>query len=133
MEFLKRALQTLERSEDGQAAWLTLSYDLLSETTAYPEETEGIIQYAQMIAGVELAVVFRETEPGEVRVSFRSRSRFDVSALAREFGGGGARTSRGLSIASPSGAGAPGRPGSCGGDSTPVASFWGNRFRERCG
>ena len=89
VEFLKRALQTLERSEDGQAAWLTLSYDLLSETTAYPEETEGIIQYAQMIAGVELAVVFRETEPGEVRVSFRSRSRFDVSALAREFGGGG--------------------------------------------
>lgn len=89
MEFLRRALQTLERSEDGQAAWLTLSHDLLTETTAYPEETEGIIQYPKMIDGVELAIVFRETEPDVVRVSFRSRSRYDVSALAKEFGGGG--------------------------------------------
>ncbi|HLS90655.1 MAG TPA: DHHA1 domain-containing protein, partial [Limnochordia bacterium] len=37
----------------------------------------------------EVALFFKETGPGEVRVGFRSKRRVDVSQLAQEFGGGG--------------------------------------------
>lgn len=89
MTFLRGALQTLARSSDGLAAWITLSNDLINTTGIRHEEAEGIIQYPRMIKKVELAMVFRETDSGHVRVSFRSKGRFDVSALAMEFGGGG--------------------------------------------
>jgi phosphoesterase RecJ-like protein len=89
MRFLQRALQALERSEDGRVAWISLSHDLLTSECMRPEETEGLVQYPRMIEGVELAIIFRETSPQEVRVSFRSKNRLDVSALAAQLGGGG--------------------------------------------
>jgi phosphoesterase RecJ-like protein len=41
-----------------------------------------------MIPGVEASVLLRE-EPGRIAVNLRSKGRIDVSAVARNFGGGG--------------------------------------------
>ena len=52
-------------------------------------DLEGLIEYARSIEGTELAILFRETNEGGTKISFRSNGEIDVNALAREFGGGG--------------------------------------------
>jgi len=89
VRLLGRALETLRRSPDGNVAWIRVTRRMLLEEGARENEVEGFIQYPRMIDGVEVAIMFRELEGGRVRVSFRSRARVDVSALAQEFGGGG--------------------------------------------
>ena len=45
-----------------------------------------------------LAVVFfKETGPGEWRVSMRSKGDIDINAIAKEFGGGGHKNASGCS------------------------------------
>jgi len=63
---------------------------MLQSSGAAPEETEGIIGYPRSIAGVEVALLFREdTEGRGFHVSMRSRSKVDVSQVAVSLGGGG--------------------------------------------
>jgi phosphoesterase RecJ-like protein len=47
---------------------------------------------------VEVAVSFREEEGGMYRVSFRSKGRVDVAAVATGFGGGGHRNAAGCTV-----------------------------------
>ena len=42
-----------------------------------------------------ISVCFKETEPGQVRLSFRSKGAVDVAALAARWGGGGHRNAGG--------------------------------------
>ncbi|MDO8738623.1 bifunctional oligoribonuclease/PAP phosphatase NrnA, partial [Candidatus Deferrimicrobium sp.] len=44
------------------------------------------------------AVSYREEEGGVIRVSFRSKGRVDVSAVAARFGGGGHRNAAGCTV-----------------------------------
>ncbi|HEX6972413.1 MAG TPA: bifunctional oligoribonuclease/PAP phosphatase NrnA, partial [Limnochordia bacterium] len=89
VKLLSQALQTLERGEDGRMAWISVTQAMLTAAGANPDDAKGIIQYARMIEGVELALSFREVGPRETRVSLRSKESVDVSALAAQFGGGG--------------------------------------------
>ena len=61
------------------------------ETGTGPEMLDGFINFARGITGVEVAVQLREIGGGEYRVSFRSRGRADVAAVAAQLGGGGHR------------------------------------------
>ena len=42
-----------------------------------------------------ISVCFKETEPGRIRLSFRSKGAVDVAALAARWGGGGHRNAAG--------------------------------------
>lgn len=89
VRLLGAVLATLQVSRDGQVVWLTLTRRTLADTGATDDDTEGLVNYARSVRGVEVGVLFREVEGGEVRVNFRSKSRVDVSAIASQFGGGG--------------------------------------------
>ena len=96
---LGEALQTLTLSEDGKIAWLWVTKEMLKKTKASLEGTEGIINFARSIDGVEVAVLFRETGTEDrVKVSFRSKGRIDVNKLAAFFNGGGHATASGCSV-----------------------------------
>lgn len=101
LQLLQRVLATLDRSADGKVAWITVTADMLAQEGVRKDETEGLVQYPRMVSGVEIALVFREIGPQEVRVGFRSRERVDVSRLAREFGGGGHAKAAGCTIRLP--------------------------------
>ncbi|MCL4424838.1 MAG: bifunctional oligoribonuclease/PAP phosphatase NrnA, partial [Firmicutes bacterium] len=98
---LGRALETLELTPDGKVAWLVISRAALEETGASDEETEGIINYARAIRGVEVGLLFRETGDGKVRVSLRSRHQVDVSRVASHFDGGGHPRAAGCTLSLP--------------------------------
>ena len=96
---LGESLQTMKLTDDGKIAWLWVTKEMLKKTKASLEGTEGIINFARSIGGVEIAILFREigTE-GRVKVSFRSKGEVDVNKLAAEFGGGGHPTASGCTV-----------------------------------
>lgn len=94
---LARALQSIEFSPDGKIAWMTLPYADVESIGALHLHPEGIINYTRMIKGVEVGILFREVNPGIVKIGFRSKGRVDVAALASEIGGGGHKKAAGAS------------------------------------
>ena len=96
---LGESLQTMKLTEDGKIAWLWVTKEMLKKTKASLEGTEGIINFARSIGGVEIAVLFRETGTEDrVKASFRSKGKVDVNKLAGLFGGGGHPTASGCTV-----------------------------------
>jgi len=95
---LKEALATLSFTEDRKVAWVSVSRELLSSVGAADEDTEGLVNIPRNIEGVEVGILFKEKEPGEVKVSLRSAGRVDVAALAKSLGGGGHVRAAGLTV-----------------------------------
>jgi phosphoesterase RecJ-like protein len=98
LHLLQTVLATFTTSPDGKVAWIFITSAALDHAGVRKDETEGLVQYPRMIAGVEVALVFREISSAEVRVGFRSREYVDVSSIAREFGGGGHAKAAGCTI-----------------------------------
>lgn len=88
LKLLSRVLQTLTLSNGGRVASMIVSARSLNDTGASVEETEGFVNWGLSIEGVEVAMIFTETEKG-TKVSFRSKGATHVHAWARSLGGGG--------------------------------------------
>jgi phosphoesterase RecJ-like protein len=100
IEILPKVLETLEVIDcgsGGQIAMLTLNQKILAD---FKDDTEGFINYPRNIEGVEIAIMFKETDDHSVRVSLRSKS-IDVSQLALAFGGGGHARAAGCTVTEP--------------------------------
>ena len=98
LKLLAEVLGSLEFHAEGRIATLRLTRAMLARTGAQMDETEGFVNYATSVDGVHAAALLREVEGGGTRVSLRSSDRFDVSAVARTFGGGGHRNASGMSV-----------------------------------
>ena len=98
LRLLGRVLDSLDVSADGRVACITTMREDLREFASGKDALEGFINYPRSIVGVEVAVSFREEEGEIFRVSFRSKGRVDVSAVAARFGGGGHRNAAGCTI-----------------------------------
>ena len=98
LRLLGRVLTSLEVSSDGRVACITTMREDLREFASGKDALEGFINYPRSIVGVEVAVSFREEAGGVFRVSFRSKGRVDVSAVAARFGGGGHRNAAGCTV-----------------------------------
>jgi len=97
VQLLALVLQTLTVSDDGRAACLMVTQQMLDDTGATPDMIDGFINYARGIRGVEVAILLRPGPRG-VRVSMRSRGRVDVSQLAERFDGGGHHNAAGCTM-----------------------------------
>ncbi|QHT60740.1 bifunctional oligoribonuclease/PAP phosphatase NrnA [Paenibacillus lycopersici] len=86
---LQRGLSRLTFSDDNQIAWLYVAFADMAETGAIGEDLEGLVNYALNVEGVQVGILFKETENGDVKVSMRSAGKADVAAIAQSFGGGG--------------------------------------------
>ena len=53
------------------------------------DDTEGLINFPLTVKEIEAVVFFKESGPGDWRISMRSKGDVNVNAIAREFGGGG--------------------------------------------
>jgi len=98
---LGRVLSSLEIAGGGKIAAITTMRKDLDEFRLKKDSLEGFINYPRSIAGVEVAVAFREEGDGEFRVSLRSKGRVDVARIADGFGGGGHRNASGCSVRGP--------------------------------
>lgn len=128
MKLLAEVLATLSVAPGGKLATLTIT-NAMKQRCGAPlapggsSLTDGFINHARAIDGVEVAASFTEPEPAapsanghdaasanaaaigangggvpEWRVSFRSRGNVDVAAIAQRFGGGGHKNAAGCAI-----------------------------------
>ena len=88
ISLLGRVLSTLKFSEDGKIAWITVLEEMFKETGTTKEDTEDFINYPRSVDGVEVAILFRQSN-NDWKLSFRSNGRVDVALVSLEFGGGG--------------------------------------------
>lgn len=98
IQILRRSLQTLTLTHHSLVASLQVTYADLVETGATTEDASGLVNYSRNIEGVEVGLSFCEQEPGIIKVSFRARSRVDVSQIAKSFGGGGHAKAAGCTL-----------------------------------
>ncbi len=77
------------------AAYISLSRDVLKRFNHREGDTEGFVNYALAIQDIRLAALFVEKED-HVKISLRSVGDLDVNAMARQyFNGGGHRNAAG--------------------------------------
>ncbi len=91
-------LQTLVVEPDVGLAWVTVPPDALARHGATPDDLDGIVEFPRSIAGVRLALLFRQLANGRIKVSFRSLGNVDAAELAHAFAGGGHRKAAGASV-----------------------------------
>ena len=102
LRLLARALDNVRVRDEGRLIVSSLSRADFASAGADEPLAEGIIDYLRAIAGTEMVSLIREPPLDGMlpprKVSLRStNSGIDVSAIAREFGGGGHRQAAGFS------------------------------------
>jgi phosphoesterase RecJ-like protein len=95
------ALERLRVRSNGLVAFTEIYLADYAATGAVPGDTEDLINYPRSVEGVEVGLVFIEQPGGGTKISFRARSRVDVSKVAEKFGGGGHRLASGARVDRP--------------------------------
>lgn len=98
MQLLGLVLQSLWLSDDGKVAFLHATRDMLRACHCTGAMTDGFINYARSIHGVEVSAFLTQLEETHFRLSFRSRGNLDVSHIASSFGGGGHKNAAACTI-----------------------------------
>lgn len=102
LRLLALVLDTLEVTEDGRVASITIEPAMLAETGASPEDSMGLVNYPRALAGCAVAVQYMVLDATHVRVSMRtSEEPVDVESVAKVFGGGGHQHAAGCVVELP--------------------------------
>ena len=83
---------------DGKFALTVVPYSQFKEFGAGPDGVDDVVSAMRDIDGVELAIVLRELENGEIRGNVRSQEYFDCSKFAEGFNGGGHVRASGFTV-----------------------------------
>lgn len=98
MRLIGEAINTLSFHYKDKIASMTLKNDAFKSIGAKDEDADGIINFARDIGGVEVALLFKETDDGRVKIGFRSKDFINVNEIAQEFGGGGHKRAAGATV-----------------------------------
>lgn len=103
VRLLERALASLERFDGGTVTRLHITVADFEQTGAVENDSEGIVDHARAVEGTLVAMLVRDLtgeRTGKRKVSLRATDgSVDVSALARDLGGGGHRQAAGATTA----------------------------------
>lgn len=95
------SLNSLDFYFDNQVAIVKVTKDILDKTGTTMEDTEGIISFVRDIGPVEVAILMKEINGEETKISMRSKRFVDVAELSSSFNGGGHKKAAGCTINKP--------------------------------
>jgi phosphoesterase RecJ-like protein len=98
VRLLAEVLQTLVVEPEVGLAWVTVPSGAIERHEVGSDDLDGVVEHARSIAGIKMALLFREIAQGRIKVSLRSVGAIDVAAFAQPFGGGGHAKASGLSL-----------------------------------
>ena len=98
MQILGYLLTHMEFFEDNRICCLTLKQSTMKKYGIASAETEGLVNYALYVKGVIVGFILSELGQSRVHVGLRSQGQFNVSRLAKSFGGGGHKNASGCTI-----------------------------------
>jgi bifunctional oligoribonuclease and PAP phosphatase NrnA len=88
-------LEKLVVKDEYKTAYVSLTLDEQARFSAKKGDTEGLVNKALALQGVQMAVFFKEAD-GLIKISFRSSGTIPVNDIARNhFGGGGHKNASG--------------------------------------
>jgi phosphoesterase RecJ-like protein len=94
-------LSGMQLDPTGRIALLSVDQELAAACGGTYEDTEGLINLPLTVKDILAVAFFKETGPGQWRVSLRSKGDADVNVVAAEFGGGGHKNASGCSASGP--------------------------------
>jgi phosphoesterase RecJ-like protein len=86
--------------KDG-VIWSSVTRQMFRETGTTMNDTERLVEELRSVEGIEVALLFKELDRNEVKVSLRSKGKAMVNGVARLFGGGGHEKAAGCLIEGP--------------------------------
>lgn len=89
LQFLGHCLSRLQFDCGDRIAWMSIPFESLHKRGMTPEDVEGFADLPRNCRSVLLSIVFLEVEPGDIKISLRSKGDFNSNRLASQFGGGG--------------------------------------------
>jgi phosphoesterase RecJ-like protein len=98
LRLLGSILSRPEISDQGRICAMTLKQNLMTDLKIDPREVEGVVDYSLFLKGVEIGLLFTEKGASKTKVNLRSQNEYDVSKIARGFGGGGHRNAAGCTL-----------------------------------
>lgn len=94
-----RLLSRVKTTAGGRVAWAVMRREDLEHSGAGYEDTEGFIDFLKYLKEVKVAFFMSEMANGrEVKVSFRSKGKYDVNQIATYFKGGGHKKASGCTL-----------------------------------
>ena len=98
IELSAMALSTLEVDLEKRFASLCLTREMLKNSKALPEHSDGLVNYPRSIRGIEVAMLIKEIDEDLYKVGLRSKDKISVADIALSFGGGGHKNAAGCTI-----------------------------------
>ena len=99
LQLLQRFLASLRLECDARVCMGRLARGSFEETGTTAEDTEGMVDYARSIDGVDIGVLIEELPAGGVKASLRAKEpAYRVDQVALQFGGGGHACAAGLNL-----------------------------------
>ena len=97
VQLLSFALSKIRIIKDLNTCYISLSQKNLDKFDYEKGDTEGIVNYGLSIKNIKFAVIFMEnSKENVIRISLRSRGKFDVNKFSKNiFGGGGHKNAAG--------------------------------------
>ncbi|GAB5560538.1 MAG: bifunctional oligoribonuclease/PAP phosphatase NrnA [Synoicihabitans sp.] len=98
MQLLQHFLASFEMYAENRICLGTIADGVFAQTHTGPEDTEGLVDYARAIDGVEIGGLIEE-RPSGIKASLRSNDPlFRVDQVAAQFNGGGHACAAGLNM-----------------------------------
>lgn len=83
---------------DGRILWGVVTQEMRTRSGYEAEGNAGLVSFLSDVNEADIAVVFTERENGEIDVSIRANTGWDVSQVALSLGGGGHPQAAGCSL-----------------------------------
>lgn len=96
LKYWGKCFDLLEFDQENMFVWLATPFEIESKYKI--NDSNFSTMFANIVDGTNFGVVMSEDEPKSLKISFRSRNNFDVSAIAQELGGGGHKTAAGAKV-----------------------------------
>jgi phosphoesterase RecJ-like protein len=99
LKLLQHFLASLRLECGGRVCIGKLPAGIFEATGTTAEDTEGLVNYARSIEGVEIGALIEERADGSIKASLRAKEpRLRVDLAAAQFGGGGHACAAGLNL-----------------------------------
>ena len=102
LQLVQHFLASLNLECGGRVCIGTLAEGVFAATSTSGEDTEGLVDYARSIDGVDVGVLIEERSGGAVKASLRAKDPgMRIDLVAAKFGGGGQACAAGLNLPAP--------------------------------
>lgn len=99
LKLLQHFLASLRLECKGRVCIGTLPVGIFEKTGSNSEDTEGLVDYARSIEGVDIGALIEERPDGSVKASLRAKDpAYRLDLVAAQFNGGGHACAAGLNL-----------------------------------